>query len=220
MKTIAIALCGAMLVAVAASPAQAQVIVGAHVGTAGIGPDLEYRLNDNLTVRGAADWLDFSYGRTYDNVHYDGKLKMATAGAFVDWHPWANAIFLSGGAYFGDRRLDLSAHPSGPVTLGGQVFTAAQAGSLQGRIKMSSAAPFAGLGFDTAAADKRGWGLRGLIGVAFSGKPTVDLSSSGGQLSGSPVLQTALAQEQANIASKDQVLQYYPVVQAGLTYRF
>ena len=86
---------------------------------------------------------------------------------------------------------------------------------------MASAAPFAGLGFETnAGAASRGLGFKGVLGVAFSGKPSVTLTSSGGILSGQAVLQQALVQEQANIADKASFLQYYPVVQAGLTYRF
>jgi hypothetical protein len=223
MKThsLALALGGALAAAAAAMPAQAQVIVGVHASTAGFGPDAQLKLNDNLTVRGAGDWLNFSYGRTYDNVHYDGRLKLATAGAFLDYHPWASAFLVSAGAYFGDRRVDISARPSGTVTLGGQTFTAAQAGRLDGKIKMASAAPFAGFGFDNSTdPDHMGLGFKALLGVAFGGKPSVSLASTGGSLSGTPALQSALAQEQANIANKGGVLQYYPVASLGLNYRF
>jgi hypothetical protein len=221
MKTLAIALCAAAFAASAGLPANAQITAGAHIGTEGIGPDLQLKLNDNFTVRGAGDWLDFDYNRTYSNVHYDGKLKLMTGGAFLDWHPWANALFLSGGAYFGDRHVDLSAQPTGPVTLGGQVFSAAQAGNLQGKIKMASAAPFAGIGFDNSSdPDHHGLGFKGVLGVAFSGKPSVTLTSTGGVLSGTPQLQSALAQEQSDIAGKAGLLQYYPVAQIGVNYRF
>ena len=221
MKTLVLALCAAALAATASLPARAQVALGGHIGTEGIGPDAQLKLNNNFTVRAAGDWLDFDYNRTDTNVHYDGKLKLMTGGAFLDWHPWANALFVSGGAYFGDRHVDLSAQPSGPVTIGGQQFTAAQAGVLQGKIKMDSVTPFAGLGFDNSSdPDHHGLGLKGVLGVAFSGKPSVTLASTGGILSGSPILQSALAQEQATIASKDGLLQYYPVVQIGVNYRF
>ena len=72
----------------------------------------------------------------------------------------------------------------------------------------------------TAGKDARGLGFKGVIGVAFSGKPSVSLSSSNGVLSGSGVLQQALVSEQETIANKTSFLQYYPVVQAGLSYRF
>jgi hypothetical protein len=59
-----------------------------------------------------------------------------------------------------------------------------------------------------------------VLGVAFGGKPSVSLASTGGALSGQALLNQAIAQEQANIANKASFLQYYPVVQAGVTYRF
>jgi hypothetical protein len=204
-----------------AAPAWCQASVDAHIGTAGVGPDLQYRLNDQFSVRGAADWLDLSASRTYDNVSYGGRLQLLTGGAFLDWHPWSNAFFVSGGSYFGDRKVSLSATPATSVTLGGRAFTPAQVGRLDGDIRLASTAPFAGLGVENnTAAAARGWGFKGLLGVAFGDKPSVSLTSSGGLLTGAALLQQALVQEQANIASKVGFLQYYPVAQAGLTYRF
>lgn len=222
MKAFApVLLSSVALLALAAAPAQAQVSVGAHAATTGFGPDVQVRLNDYFTLRGAADWLDFSMSRDYDSVHYNGRLKLGTGSAFVDWHPWKKAFFLSGGAYFGGRNVTLSAVPATNVTIGGVSFTPAQVGRLDGKIKLDDAAPFAGLGFDTNAGPaKRGLGFKGVLGVAFSGKPSVSLTSSGGVLTGQALLNQAILQEQQNIANKASFLQYYPVVQAGLTYRF
>lgn len=222
MKAFVPVLSAAVLIILAAGPARAQPItIGAHAATTGFGPDIQWRLNDQFSIRGAGDWLDFSASRTYDQVHYDGRLKLGTGSAFLDWHPWSNAFFLSGGAYFGDRRVTLDASPAGAVVLGGQSFTPGEVGRLNGAIKMASAAPFAGFGVDSnAGAGARGLGFKGVIGVAFSGKPSVSLSSSGGLLTGSTVLQQALASEEASIANKTSFFEYYPVVQAGVTYRF
>jgi hypothetical protein len=222
MKAFApVVLAAVSVLALAAAPARAQVTVGVHAATTGFGPDLQVKLSDYFSVRGSADWLDFSMSRDYDSVHYDGRMKLGTGGAFVDWHPWANAFFFSGGAYFGDRRVTIAATPASNVTLGGQSFTPSEVGRLNGAIKMASAAPFAGLGVDSNASGvKHGWGFKGVLGVAFSGKPSVSLTSTGGILSGQPLLSQAIAQEQANIANKASFLQYYPVVQAGLTYKF
>lgn len=222
MKAFApVALAAASILALAAAPARAQVSVGVHAATTGFGPDVEYRLSDHFSVRGAADWLDFRMSHDYDSVHYSGRLKLGTGSAFLDWHPWANAFFFSGGAYFGDRNVTLSAVPATNVTIGGVSFTPAQVGRLDGKIKMDQAAPFAGLGFDSShGAIARGFGFKGVVGVAFSGKPSVSLASTGGVFTGQALLNQAIAQEQANIADKAGFLQYYPVVQAGVTYRF
>src|ERR1700749_2995697 len=95
-------LCATAVLALAAAPARAQqVTVGAHAATTGFGPDVQVRLNDYFTIRGAADWRDFRMSRDCDSVHYNGRLKLGTGSAFVDLHPWRNGFFLSGGAYFG-----------------------------------------------------------------------------------------------------------------------
>ena len=221
MKRLASAVLATLATALAASPSQAQIAVGGHVGTTGVGPDLQYRLNDNFTLRGAADWLDLIYGQSYDGVRYDGRMKLMTGGAFLDWHPWANPVFLSGGAYFGDRQVDISATPAATVTIGGQSFTPAEVGRLDGRIKMGSAAPFAGVGLDSqAGANAKGFGFKGLIGVAFSGRPTVDLSSTGGAFSNTSALLPSLDAERDRIADRASFLQYYPVAQVAVNYRF
>ena len=220
MKTLQAMLAAATVLA-AAGAAQAQVAVGVHAGTAGFGPDVQVHLNDNFTVRGAADWMNFDYGRDYNGVHYDGRLKLATGGAFLDWHPWGNAFFLSGGAYFGDRKIDLSSVPASNVTIGGVSYTPAQVGRLDGHIKMDSTAPFAGLGFDTNNRGvTRGFGFKGLLGVAFSGQPKVDLTSSGGLLSNTVLLEPQLQLEEQRIAHDARYLQTYPVAQIGVTYHF
>jgi hypothetical protein len=86
---------------------------------------------------------------------------------------------------------------------------------------MDSAAPFAGLGFDTNnRGAAKGFGFKGLIGVAFSGQPRVDLSSSGGLLSNTALLQPQLDAEEQKIAHDARYLQTYPVAQIGVTYHF
>jgi hypothetical protein len=223
MRTLKILAAAAVLAVLPAGAALAQsgpLAVGVNAGTPGLGVEAKVRLGDSLVVRGGGDWLSFSHDEDYSGVSYDGKLKAATAGLFADWHPGGSAFLVSAGAYFGDRKLDLTARPTGPVEIGGATFTPAQVGQIDGKAKLSSAQPFVGAGFDNTFPGDRAWGFRALVGVSFSDDPDVSLRASGGALSGDPAFQARLRQEEADIRDDAKDFKYYPVVQIGLARRF
>ncbi|WP_374470141.1 hypothetical protein [Phenylobacterium sp.] len=223
MRLFKILAAAAALAAAPAGAAFAQsgpFAIGLNAGTPGLGVEAKLRVGDRLVVRGGGDWLNLSHDEDYSGVNYDGKLKAATAGLFADWHPGGSAFLVSGGAYFGDRKLDLTARPTGPVEIGGATFTPAQVGRIDGKAKLSSAQPFVGVGFDNTFTTERAWGFRALVGVSFSDDPDVSLQASGGTLSGDPTFQARLRQEEADIRDDAKDFKYYPVVQIGVSRRF
>ena len=138
----------------------------------------------------------------------------------MDLHPFLNGFLISGGVYVGDRTINLDARPSTPVEIGGAIFTPAQVGTLSGRVKLSETAPFLGLGYDDSFIREGRWGFRGIVGVAWSQKPEVGLTSSGGTLSGDPVFRARLEQEAREIQEDAEDKAFFPVVQLGVTARF
>lgn len=196
------------------------VAIGVTAGTSGVGAEAQFALGSIFVLRGAVDTLGFDLDETYDDVAYSGRFDFDTLGAFVDLHPLANGFFISGGAYLGQRNIGLNATPSAPVRIGGQTFTPAQVGTLTGEIKLKDVAPFAGLGFDNTFTRTSRWGFRALAGVAWSDKPEVGLSASGGTLSNDPTFRARLADEARAIQSDVENYGFYPIVQLGLNYKF
>ena len=222
MKFLKLAAIAAACVVLAIVPARAQMwAVGTQIGTTGVGGELQLQLNNALVARGTVDWLSYSRDETYSDVDYSGKLQFGTGGAFLDWHPFQNGFLLSGGAYFGSRKIKLSAQPGAAtsVDLGAATYTGAQVGRLTGSVKMGDVEPFAGLGYDNAFQGNAGLGFKVLLGVSFSDSPSVSLISSGGILSADPVFQADVAAEQDKIRHDAKDLQYFPVLYIGLTYR-
>jgi hypothetical protein len=207
-----------------AAGAQAQdggnFAVGANVGTPGLGLEAQYRLSDSFVVRGGGDWLDFDHDETYGDVAYKGTLKSKTGGVFVDWHPMQGGFFVSGGSYFGKRKLNLSGTPTRDTRIGGVTFTPQQIGTITGDVKLSDAQPFLGLGWDNTFTGDSAWGFRAMAGVSFSDSPKVNLSASGGTLSNDPTFQQQLREEEAEVRDDAKDFKYYPVAQVGVTYRF
>ena len=124
-----------------ASPAAAlaqvpgPVAVGAQVGTPGLGANIQFALNDVIVLRGGYDVLQWDRDDSYQDVDYNAEIDFKSPGAFVDLHPFRNSFFVSGGAYFGERGVDLDATPTRDVRIGGVTFTPAQVGRLDGRMR-------------------------------------------------------------------------------------
>lgn len=193
---------------------------GVNLGTPGVGVQLQAKMNEAIVLRGAVDGIDLSHNEDYGDVRYDGKAKELTAGLFADLHPGGGAFFVSGGAYFGRRRLDMTSQPMAPVEIGDVTYTPAQVGRIDGQAKLSDVQPFLGLGFDNTFSGERKWGFRALLGVAFSDEPKVRLSASGGTLNADPSFQAELRKEEAQVREDAKDFRYFPVIQVGVSRRF
>jgi len=195
--------------------------LGGGIGTDGGEILAEYRLSDQLVLRGQGSFLDMSKGFNSSDVHYHGKLKSNLGGAFLDWHPGGSAFFLSGGVDAGQRRVDVSANPSASasISINGTTYTATQIGSVYGRVKFADVSPVASLGWDTTFHSASPWGVRVQAGVLFGGEPKVNLTATG-PFANDPTVQSNLRAEEASLRNDARDFRYYPLVSAAVTYRF
>lgn len=191
-----------------------------NAGTTGLGAEAQLSLGAVFTVRAGMDTLGYSFDERYGDIDYSGRFDFDTVSGFVDVHPFLNGFLVSGGVYVGERTIDLNGRPSAPVEIGGATFTPAQVGTLSGRIKLSDAAPFVGVGYDDSFFREGRWGFRGMVGVAWSQEPQVGLSSEGGSLSKDPIFRARLEEEARQIQEDAEDKTFFPVVQLGVTARF
>lgn len=196
------------------------VAVGATAGTSGVGLDVQVKLGPIFTLRGSLDRLTHSADESYDGVDYNADLTFDTVGAFIDMHPMANGLLISGGAYLGDRDIALAATPTGPVEIGGQTYSPGQVGTLNGAVKLGDVAPFVGIGWDDTFYRSGRWGFRAVAGVAWSDAPEVALTSTGGSLSNDPTFQARLRDESRRIIDETEGYGLFPIIQVGLNYKF
>lgn len=217
-RTIALAACAAAGIA-GAGAARAQVAISGGIGTTGVTAEAQVKVVPNVVLRGGYNYFQYEADDTYDDIAYTGDLDLNTLGAFIDYHPFGNAFFVTAGAYFGEKSLDLTGAPTTNVQIGNQTFTPAQVGSLNLTGDLEDTAPFVGLGWDTSF-DNTGLGFKFLAGAMFTGSPDVTLVSTGGSLSNDPNFQAQLAIEEQNLRDDVDDYKVYPVVQIGLTYGF
>ena len=167
MRTIFLA---AVAIFVAGSTANAQDFAfGVQAGTSGVGAQAQYRAGPGLVLRGNADWLSYGHDETYQDVKYSGTLEFATAGAFLDWHPFDSWFLVSAGGYFGQRDISLAVEPKLNVDINNVSYSPTQIGRLNGKVKYSSFQPFAGIGLDSTFYGDPGLTFDIVLGVAFGG---------------------------------------------------
>jgi hypothetical protein len=192
---------------------------GATAGTDGAGLDAKYRVNSFIVLRGRVAGLRFSGDEDDSGTHYGGKVKFATLGGFVDWHPFGNGFLFSGGALGGDREVDLSGAPNTNLKFHGHTYTPSQIGTVYGRGKLPTVGGFVGLGYDNAFTHPSKLNFNVLLGVQLGGSPKVALSSTG-LLATTPQLQGDLRSEEDELRSDMNFARYYPAISIGLGYRF
>ena len=200
--------------------ASAEIAVGGGIGTTGGIIEGQYAFNEYVTLRGGFNTFSYGLDEDYDDVEYDADLDFSNFGAFVDMHPFNNSFLVTGGAYFGDKKIDGTGRPTEPVEIGNTVYTPAQIGTLDLDAKADDTAPFLGLGWDNTFRTTGNWGFKIIGGAIFSGEPDVQLTSNGGLFSDDPAFQAELEREEQKIREDIEVFKVYPVVQIGVTYRF
>jgi len=188
--------------------------VGLGVGTTGATVEVKYAPNDVVALRGSFNVLSVEADAEYNDIFYEGETDITTVGGFVDVAPFKNGFVLSGGAFMGDKTLDLEAVPAVNVQIGDQTFTPSEIGTLSGQAEFANFAPYAGLGYDGFIAGSKNWSFNARAGIMFIGAPNVDLVSANGSLSNNPLLREELDEE--NLDN----IKYYPVVSLGIARRF
>jgi hypothetical protein len=192
---------------------------GVTAGSDGLGVDLKYAISPSLVLRLRGADLDVHHSENSDGIHYNGHLKFATGGGFLDWHPMQNGWMLSGGVVGGKRQLELNGASANSVTINGDTYTPAQIGTVFGTAKLPSTVGFVGVGYDSTFVHRGPIGFNILAGVQIGGSPKVTLTSTG-LLASTPQLQADLAHEEADIRHDLNFAKYYPAVSLGVTYRF
>jgi hypothetical protein len=194
------------------------VAVELKAGTLGGGVEVNYALSPKFTVGAGLNSFSRSKSDTADNIDYDFDLNLQTLALLANFHPFSGAFRLTAGVMHNGNEVKMKAKPTASYDIGGQTYTAAQVGSLGGKVDFNTLAPYLGLGWGKSAA--RGIGATFDLGVLFQGSPNVSLTASGGTLSNDPTFQANLKQEEANAEDDIKGFTLYPVISLGVNYRF
>jgi hypothetical protein len=220
-KITTVALIAGMLLA---ASAQAEVGVTADIGTTGFGVRLSTPVQENLNARIGLNYLRYSYSQNTRDVDYDFKLKVQMFEALLDWFPMQSQFRVSAGLVYNGNQIESKGKPNntGSYTLSGNTYNASNAGQIDGETDFRKVAPYLGIGWGNAMAKDKGWHFSSDLGVLFQGSPNTTLTNSGCTFPDAQCaqLKNDVAAENARLREETNSFRFYPVVRAGVSYKF
>jgi hypothetical protein len=214
---------------------------GGGVSPLGINMQAAVNVNRHMNLRGVGNYFNYSVNNISTNgLNINGKLNFATAGASVDFYPFANHGFrLSPGALFYNQNnvtADIVVNPGTSFTLNDYTYYASATNPIKGN---------GGLGLNTrkqAFSMTAGWGnmiprhgghwsFPFEIGAAFTGAPSLNMALTSGQacdaqgmncvnVATDPTVQANLQAQIVKYQKDINPFQYYPVINFGAAYSF
>lgn len=217
-------LLAALIVAAPAHVFAAHHDVSLTAGTSGVSLHVSTPLTTSLALRMGGSFFDRDKSEQTRSVDYDFRLKLRTIDVLLDFYPLDNGLRLTGGLMFNGNQIDAHGLPNmnGNYVINNSRYSAADAGRLDGRIDFRTLAPYIGMGWGTGRQAEKGWGVALDVGAMLQGRPHVALNSSGCNLPQPMCVQLAedIRVERASLSDKVDSFRVYPVVRAGVTYRF
>ena len=242
IRLVAVLACG--LLAATGALAQAGALgeaanfgIGVKGSLLGAGIEGAARITHNSNVR--AGFNAISYGRDFnkDGIDYNGQLSFKTVEAHYDIFPFAHGFHVSPGAlfYIGNPISASAAVPGGQsFSLGGTIYfsdvNVPVTGS--GKIDFNRAAPMITVGWGNLVPRKESkhFSFPVELGTAYQGSPRATLNLTGNvcdtpgvncrTIAGDSSIQANIQSEQTKINNAMSFFKLYPIISAGIGYRF
>lgn len=196
----------------AATPAHAEFGIGINAGNLGFGVEARQTLSPSLDLRFGIAGMRSSTSFEYDHVDYDIDQSFAVPEVKLDWRPMQGMFRFTVAAGYYNQVSNLKLVPEYGTTysVGNNTYTAAQVGSLNGKLSYHVATPYLGAGWDLLKNKRLGFTLD--VGAYYRNEPDVQLTSTG------TVSASDLRLEADNI--KGDAWTFYPTVKLGMLFRF
>jgi hypothetical protein len=217
MKKLSLTIPAVLMIAgatlLAASPVHAENFgIGINIGNLGFGVEARQPLSPSFDLRFGIAGIAYKTDFEYDDVDYDITQTTAVPEVKLDWRPMQGTFRLTLGLAFYNQVSELELTPtSGTYDIGNTNYTAAQVGTLNGKVSHHVGAPYFGVGWDFLPQGKN-LGFTIDVGAYYRNEPEVSLTSTG------TVTANDLAIEAQNI--KDDTLTFVPTVKLGMLFRF
>uniref|UniRef100_A5WDX5 Outer membrane protein G1b n=1 Tax=Psychrobacter sp. (strain PRwf-1) TaxID=349106 RepID=A5WDX5_PSYWF len=205
--------------------------VSAEIGTLGYGANIAWGLNETTELTAgwngynddgtkdldASDsWINWGkvLGDGWGNFEGDMRYDIDASNPYigVNLRPWATNFTVGTGILVPDNKIKASLTPTGDsarVKIDGESFTINNGETVDVEIEnKNKLAPYLTVGYRPNI--NQNWGLFGELGAAYMGKMKADVKSSAGDV--------ALEEAAKKEIEDDNI--WYPIVKAGVTYRF
>ena len=222
MKTTYLALAFIAGLSCAATNA-ADLGLSATAGTTGLGLHASFPIQPKLNARVGFGFLNYDDTGSTTEADYNFKMKLRSIDVLADYFPMDNGFRMTGGLVYNGNKVDvdMKAKSGAVYVVNGTSYSAADAGSINGSVDFKKIAPYLGIGWGNAVANK-GWGFSADLGVMFQGSPRTSLTNSGCQATAAICTRLAsdLAVEKTKLNDEVNSFKTYPVLRVGASYRF
>ena len=210
--------------------------VGVDVSTLGIGVQGATAVTQRSNVRYGFNIFNYSRTSRTRGITYDGDLKLRSLEITYDQYLFSDFHVSPGLLAYNGTEIDAVASvPAGQsFSLGGTRFFSGQTNPIggTGAMTLRKTAPLILFGFGNPLPRSGGHlGFNVEAGVVFQGSPTTKLNLTGTaclvnpttgcmNAAASPIVQNSIQAEQAKLNSDLNAFQYFPVLSAGLSWKF
>jgi hypothetical protein len=206
---------------VAAFAGTGDLALGVKGGTAGIGGEVTIGVIDNLNFRTGYNFFNYDGNTTESDIDYDYELKLRSIPLLVDLHPFGGGFRVTSGIFLNHNEVTSTATAQGSYDIGGKTYSAAEIGSLDGKVDFRTTAPYLGIGWGNAVDDGNPLSFSLDIGVMFQGTPKVSITPKDVQAGvDTALLQDNIDREIADVKDDIDNLKYYPIISLGVAYKF
>ncbi len=193
--------------------------VGVKAGTLGAGVELNYPISSMITVNVGINKYSSSATDTTDGIDYDVDTNLQTIALLANFHPFAGSFRITAGAMINNNELKMTAADGSSIYSIGDADNPYALTSLEGKVDFKKIAPYAGVGWGFSSSSGFGFNLD--LGILMQGEPNVSFTATGAAIVvNNPTFQAELAQEEASAEDDLKEFTMYPVVSAGINYRF
>lgn len=218
----------ALIAAVSFTGIARAVPVGATAkfGTLGLGAEVAVGVSENINARAGLNGfsLDIDTGEGDDEDGDDGgedidaSLKLQSFAILADWYPWEESAWrVSGGIVFNNNRVEFSADVDDTVELNDREYAV---DDFDGELTFNAMAPYLGIGYGNPVGTDGRWHFAFDFGLMFQGDSEVDLDATATNPAEQPALERDLKAEEDELDSDIKIPGVFPVVCAGISYRF
>ena len=191
--------------------------IGFRMGMLGLGVEYAYRVTDRIAIRGGLNGSGFGFDETESGIDYGFDLDFDSLSVGVDVHPLKGTFRVSAGLLRNDSGLMATGAPAQNFTIGNTTYTAAEVGTLTGRIGFDGTAPYLGVGWDWLHDKKVGVALD--IGLLKQGAPVVSMRVDG-PIASDPAFIDDLGIETLELQQSLDDFDLYPYAMFGVVVRF
>ena len=193
--------------------------LGVEGGTTGLGPVLIYTASPQVSFALSYGVLGYDYNNVKGyKSRYDYDVDMSNLAAVVNWHPMSGHFHLTAGAILFDHKYDVTARPRNGKSfeIGDHNYDNSQISSVTGKIDTGSKlAPYIGAGW-TWNFGHSGFSLITNVGLMFTRGYDTKLTATG-PVANDPVFLADLQKEREDL---NDAMKVFPVIKAGVVYRF